>query len=195
MMYKKEAWAPSLLFLMECYTYAPFCNVYNFTRFIRLFRKHFSAPEGPGSIITGRAEQGVSLKDLAGLGNNQNSGVGLPINALLWRASLDIMSIIPLDDVDTFGGTIVTEWYQLNEKSDERIKIAAFVLDRELRADGIRVVVYLQKRFGDVWKDSGKDNGMSKQLEELILTRAREIRATGIVQSTNWKFFLSQMNL
>ena len=139
---------------------------------------------GPGSIFTGRSEQGITLRDIAGL-SDENDGVGLPINALLWRASLDIISTIPLGDVDTFGGTIVTEWYQLNEKSDERIKIAAFVLDRELRADGIRVVVYLQKRFGNVWKDSGKDIGMSKQLEELILTRAREIRATGIVQSTN----------
>ena len=116
------------------------------------------APEGPGSIITGKAKQGVSLKDLAGLGNSQSSGVGLPINALLWRASLDIMSTIPLDDVDTFGGTIVTEWYQLNKTSDERIKMTAFVLDRELRADGIRVVVYVQKRIGNSWQDSGTDS-------------------------------------
>ena len=142
-------------------------------------------PKGPGSIITGRAEQGVSLKDLAGLGNNQNSGVGLPINALLWRASLDIMSIIPLDDVDTFGGTIVTEWYQLNKTSDERIKMTAFVLDRELRADGIRVIVYVQKRVGNSWQDSGIDNEMGKKIEELILTRAREIRASGYVETTN----------
>ena len=143
------------------------------------------ASEGPGSIITGKAEQGVSLKDLAGLGNSQNSGVGLPINALLWRASLDIMSTIPLDDVDTFGGTIVTEWYQLNKKSDERIKMTAFVLDRELRADGIRVVVYVQKRIGNSWQDSGTDNQMGKQIEDLILTRAREIRASGYIQTTN----------
>ena len=40
---------------------------------------------------------------------------GLPLNALLWRSSLDIVATIPLDDVDTFGGTIVTEWYQLNQ--------------------------------------------------------------------------------
>ena len=143
------------------------------------------APEGTGSIITGKAEQGVSLKDLAGLGNSQNSSVGLPINALLWRASLDIMSTIPLDDVDTFGGTIVTEWYQLNKKSDERIKMTAFVLDRELRADGIRVVVYVQKRIGNSWQDSGTDNQMGKQIEDLILTRAREIRASGYIETTN----------
>ena len=143
------------------------------------------APEGPGSIITGKAKQGVSLKDLAGLGNSQNSSVGLPINALLWRASLDVLSTIPLDDVDTFGGTIVTEWYQLNKTSDERIKMTAFILDRELRADGIRVVVYVQKRIGNSWQDRGTDNEMGKQIEELILTRAREIRASGYIETTN----------
>jgi len=140
--------------------------------------------EGPGSIITGRAEQGVSLSDLMGK-NAQNNGAGLPINALLWRASLDVVSTIPLDDVDTFGGTIVTEWYQLNETSDERIKMTAFVLDRELRADGIRVIVYVQKRIGNSWQDSGTDSEMGKQIEDLILTRAREIRASGYIETTN----------
>ena len=140
--------------------------------------------KGPGSIITGREEQGLSLSDLSGFNGTSNS-VGLPINALLWRASLDIMSTIPLDDVDTFGGTIVTEWYQLDKTSDERIKMTAFVLDRELRADGIRVVVYVQKRAGNSWQDSGTDSEMGKRIEELILTRAREIRASGYIEMTN----------
>ena len=140
--------------------------------------------KGPGSIITGREEQGLSLSDLSGFNGKSNS-VGLPINALLWRASLDIMSTIPLDDVDTFGGTIVTEWYQLDKTSDERIKMTAFVLDRELRADGIRVVVYVQKRAGNSWQDSGTDSEMGKRIEELILTRAREIRASGYIEMTN----------
>ena len=91
----------------------------------------------------GKSEQGIRLKELANI-NPKNSDVGLPVNALLWRASLDVLSTIPLDDVDTFGGTIVTEWYQLKKSADERIKMAAFILDRELRADGIRVIVYVQ---------------------------------------------------
>ena len=132
--------------------------------------------KGPGSILTGRDEQGLKLSDFTG----GDSSVGLPINALLWRASLDVASSIPLDDVDTFGGTIVTEWYQLDAADDERIKLAIFVLDRELRSDGIRVVVYVQKRDGDGWSDHGTDSDMGQQLEELILTRAREIRAATV---------------
>ena len=137
--------------------------------------------KGPGSLITGKAEQGVSLKDLTGIGNNNSAT--LPSNALLWRASLDIASSIPLDDVDTFGGTIVTEWYQLDAADEERIKLAIFVLDRELRSDGIRVVVYVQKQQDGVWSDHGTDTEMGLQLEELILTRAREIRATTVSET------------
>jgi len=134
-----------------------------------------------GSILTGKDTQGINLLEL---GETSNSETGLPINALLWRASLDIASSIPLDDIDTFGGTIVTEWYQLDENNEERIKLAIFVLDRELRSDGIRVVVYVQKRDGSDWRDEGTDSEMGLRLEELILTRAREIRA-GTVSETN----------
>ena len=140
--------------------------------------------KGPGSVLTGKDEQGISLSELAGLSGANSTGVGLPINALLWRASLDIIANIPLDDVDTFGGTIVTDWYQISD-ADERIKISVFVLDRELRADGIRVVVYLQQRVNGDWQDTGTDVELGKKLEELILTRAREIRSQSVAESNN----------
>ena len=134
----------------------------------------------PGSFLTGKSEQGIKLSDAL---DSDKSSASLPINALLWRASLDIASSIPLDDVDTFGGTIVTEWYQLDAADEERIKLAIFVLDRELRSDGIRVVVYVQKKQSGVWSDHGTDTEMGLQLEELILTRAREIRAATISET------------
>ena len=136
--------------------------------------------KNPGSFLTGKSEQGIKLSDALG---PDKSSAALPINALLWRASLDIASSIPLDDVDTFGGTIVTEWYQLDAADEERIKLAIFVLDRELRSDGIRVVVYVQKKQGGVWSDHGTDTEMGLQLEELILTRAREIRAATVSET------------
>ena len=135
--------------------------------------------KGPGSFLTGKSEQGLKITDFG----SDKSSAALPINALLWRASLDIASSIPLDDVDTLGGTIVTEWYQLDAADEERIKLAIFVLDRELRSDGIRVVVYVQKRQGGVWSDHGTDIEMGLQLEELILTRAREIRAATVTET------------
>ena len=135
-------------------------------------------PEGPGSFLTGKAEQGIKLGEI--FNPNNGGGTGLPINALLWRASLDILSTIPLSDIDAFGGTIVTEWYSVPETPQERIKVTVFVLGRELRSDGIRAVVNTQTKQADGWLDAGIDDTLSRQLEELILTRAREIRGQTI---------------
>ena len=128
-----------------------------------------------GSFITGKDEAGISLSDLL---NPKASGTGsMPVNALLWRASLDTVSVIPIDDIDTFGGTILTEWYPHPEQASQRIKIAVFILGRELRADAIRVQVYVQEYQNSNWTDIGIDADFARRMEDLILTRAREIRA------------------
>ena len=63
-----------------------------------------------------------------------------------------------------------------------KLNLAIFVLDKELRSDAIRVIVYVQTRNGDNWEDSGIDNILATKLEDLILTRARELRASSINQ-------------
>ena len=138
--------------------------------------------EDQGSFLTGKDESGIKLGDL--LGGNQSGG-SLPINALLWRAALDTVSVMPLDSVDTFGGAIITEWYAHPDDPTKRIKIAIFILDQELRADAVKVQTYLQQRPEGMfeWQDIGRDDGLSNRLEELILTRAREIRAASILES------------
>ena len=75
--------------------------------------------EDPGSFITGRSESGVSLSDITGLSDRESSGI--PVNALLWRASLDITSILPIDDIDVFSGSLITDWYSLPSRSNEKI--------------------------------------------------------------------------
>ena len=135
--------------------------------------------EGPVSFFTGKTG-GFKISDW---GDPKSSDGNLPINALLWRASLDIGSIIPLDDVDTFGGTIVTEWYSKSDRVNERIKLVIFVVGRELRSDAVSVRVYVQKRDGSVWLQAGRDNELETKIEDLILTRAREIRASSLSET------------
>ena len=131
-----------------------------------------------GSFLTGRSETGITLEDISRTSNKSSSGI--PVNALLWRASLDIASILPIDDIDVFSGTLITDWYSLPSQPREQIKLAIFVLDKELRSDAIRIVVYVQSRKGDVWKDAGIDPELAIKLENLILTRARELRASSV---------------
>jgi phage gp46-like protein len=59
------------------------------------------------------------------------------------------------------------------------------VLDLELRSDAIRVQVHVQRQENGVWVDSGTDSALGGKLEELVLTRAREIRAAGVNETEN----------
>ena len=140
-----------------------------------------SSEDDAGSFLTGKDKAGITISDI---GSPKSGGTAaLPVNALLWRAALDISSFVPLADVDTFGGSILTDWYSLANRPNERLKLAIFVLDRELRSDAIRVIVYLQKYDGNNWVDAGQDAEMGTRLENLILTRAREIRGSLQVES------------
>jgi len=132
--------------------------------------------EEPVSVITGKPG-GIKFSDL---NKKDQPDVGMPVNALLWRAALDIASFVPLDDVDTFGGSIVTEWHQSADNPDQRLKLTIFVLGVELRSDAIRVQTYTQKKQGNDWVDSGRDEALARKLEDLILTRARELRAASV---------------
>ena len=123
--------------------------------------------------------------DILDLGKEKTGPGTMPINALLWRAALDIASFVPLDDVDTFGGSIVTEWYVPKDQPNRRLKLAVFVVGLELRSDAIQVRAYVQNRDGDDWTNAGRDNALGRKLEDLILTRARELRAAAISETSN----------
>ena len=127
-------------------------------------------PEKPTiSVLTGKP-QGTPIDKL--LDEKGQTG-GLPVNALLWRAALDIASFVPLDDVDTYGGSIVTEWYVPKDQPNRRLKLAVFVIGLELRSDAIQVRAYVQNRDGTAWTNAGRDSALGRRLEDLILTRAR----------------------
>ena len=133
------------------------------------------------SIVTGKSG-GINILDLG----QENTGSGsMPVNALLWRAALDIASFVPLDDIDTFGGSIVTEWYVPEDQTNRRLKLAVFVVGLELRSDAIQVRAYVQNRDGDGWTNAGRDAELGRKLEDLILTRARELRAATVIETSN----------
>jgi hypothetical protein len=137
-------------------------------------------PEEPVSVITGKPG-GIKLSDLV---KKDQPRVGMPVNALLWRAALDVASVVPLEDVDTFGGAIVTEWHQAADNPDQRLKLAIFVIGLELRSDAVKVQTYTQKKLDNDWVDNGRDDALARKLEDLILTRARELRAASLSETT-----------
>jgi hypothetical protein len=99
------------------------------------------------------------------------------VNSFLWRATLDTVSFMPLASADPFGGTILTDWYTPDATKGERFKLNVFILGRQLRSDGVRVRVFRQVLTNKgAWVDSQPTEGMDRQLEDTILTRARQLR-------------------
>tara|TARA_X000000950_G_scaffold81462_1_gene102475 strand:- start:518 stop:1063 length:546 start_codon:yes stop_codon:yes gene_type:complete len=133
------------------------------------------------SVLTGKAGGWV----ISDLGSKKKSTTSLPVNAIAWRAALDTASLLPLADVDTFAGTIVTEWYSLPNRADERIKLTIFVVGRELRSDSVSVRVHVQRRSANGWSDTARDEAFARQIEDLILSRARELRAESLAEITD----------
>jgi hypothetical protein len=111
----------------------------------------------------------------------EDGGTGVAVNAYLWRASLDTINFIPLVSADPFGGVIITDWYTPAETPNERMKVQVTILDRELRADGIRVSVFKQQTApkGGNWVDAQVDPRTQIDIENAILTRARQLRIAG----------------
>ena len=74
------------------------------------------------------------------------AGGGIGVNSFLWRATLDTVVFMPVSSADPFGGVILTDWYTPPGSPAERFKLNVYILDRQLRADGLRVAVFRQIR-------------------------------------------------
>ena len=103
------------------------------------------------------------------------------VNSYLWHATLDTLSFMPLASADPFGGVIITDWYTPAETPNERMKVQVTILDRDLRADGVRVSVFKQTTSprGGNWVDAQVDPRTNIDIENAILTRARQLRIAG----------------
>ncbi|MFT3997034.1 MAG: DUF3576 domain-containing protein [Asticcacaulis sp.] len=108
----------------------------------------------------------------------ENASIG--VNAYLWRASLDTISFMPLASADPWGGIIVTDWYANPEKPEERFKATVYILDTRLRADALNVSLYKQVKSGDQWVDATASAQTQIDIENAILTRARQLRLSNV---------------
>lgn len=105
------------------------------------------------------------------------------VNSFLWRASLETLEFMPLAQVDPFGGVIVTDWYASPEAPNERFKANVYILDANLRADALKTSIFKQVRNGASWTDAPTDADTSRQIENAILTRARELHIATVDNS------------
>ncbi len=116
-----------------------------------------------------------------GKGRNaqQEADAALQVNKYLWRGALETLQFMPFASTDPFGGVIVTDWYSPPTTTGERFKATAYVLGRQLRADGVHVTIFRQTREAGEWTDASVSPQTATDIEGKILARARELRAQG----------------
>ncbi len=114
----------------------------------------------------------------ADLAASQVTTIG--VNAYLWRAALETISFAPLLQSDSNGGVIVTDWYANPRNPGERVKMTVSILDRDLRADAVRVAASRQVSQDGQWVDAPVQAATVQRLEDIILTKARDLRRQAI---------------
>ena len=109
------------------------------------------------------------------------SGQATTVNRYLWAASLETLDFLPIFSADPIAGLIITDWYQNPETPGERFKVNVYILDSALRADALRVSVFRQDRAeNNAWQDATVNTATAREIENAILTRARQIRLNAI---------------
>ncbi|MGB3456275.1 MAG: DUF3576 domain-containing protein [Litorimonas sp.] len=129
------------------------------------------------------AATGLTACGTLGLGGSSSSDAARAeaiapvngVNSFLWRATLETLNFLPLNQVDPYGGVIITDWYADPEAPNERLRATAYILDANLRADALKVSVFKQVRGAGGWDDAPVDADTARQLENAILTRARQL--------------------
>src|SRR3546814_13667827 len=92
------------------------------------------------------------------------------------RAPLDTISFMPLAQADANSGVIISDWYANPAAPTERVKVTVSILDKDLRADALRVAASRQVYSNGQWLDAELRAGTVQRLEEAVLAQARPLR-------------------
>ncbi len=126
--------------------------------------------------LTGIALAGCGRKNGAPTELAPSKMTMIGVNSYLWRAAVDTLSFAPLLQADSNGGVIVTDWYTSPQSPGERVKLTVSILDQDLRADALRVAASRQVSQSGNWVDAPVSAATVQKLEDIILTRARDLR-------------------
>jgi hypothetical protein len=102
------------------------------------------------------------------------------VNSYLWRAAVDTVSFAPLLQANAKSGVIITDWYANPKAPGERVKLTVSILDQDLRADALRVAASRQVNQNGTWVDAPVAAATTQKLEDIILTRARDLRRAAV---------------
>jgi hypothetical protein len=144
---------------------------------------HDSSDQSASGFMTGGSGGLLNF----GIGHDNKAATAesaLPVNAYLWRGSLETLRFMPLTSEDPYTGVIITDWWTPASSPNERFKATAYVRSRQLRADGIQVSLFRQVQQNGQWVDAPVDPSKLTELENMVLAKARELRAQSVASGS-----------
>lgn len=133
--------------------------------------------ENFGSVIGGD-EKGAGGFNLFNLGKKSDTSEykGLGVNVYLWKASLEVISFMPIAISDSSGGVITTEWSEDLDHPGERYKINILIKSTELNTHSLKVTVFKQTLQDNIWRSVKPSDQIVSDIEDKILTKARKLK-------------------
>jgi len=110
--------------------------------------------------------------------SSQTSTIGMPINAYLWKASIETINFMPLSSTDPFAGTIITDWYTTETNLNERCKLNVFINGQELKTENLKVSSFCQSLKNNQWVNMPSSSENNIRLENAILNKAKKLKLT-----------------
>lgn len=86
--------------------------------------------------------KGFRINDVINNKNKSSGNFEFATSNELWRASLDVISFMPLASANYSGGILITDWYSDGSNQKESIKINIRFLSNEIRADALNVDIF-----------------------------------------------------
>ncbi|MDB3888531.1 DUF3576 domain-containing protein [Candidatus Pelagibacter sp.] len=107
--------------------------------------------------------------------NNNGGNFSFASSNPLWRATLEKLDFMPLNNVDYAGGVIVTDWYS-DVENNEEIKISVKFLTNEIRSDSLDITIFKKEcNLNNKCKTSQIENTLNNEIKTSILKRAAQL--------------------
>jgi hypothetical protein len=134
-------------------------------------------PTNAKERVAKNLEEGKRIR-FGNLGNSGSGNFEFASSNELWRATINILDFIPLENVDYGGGVIITDWYNNSEDNNEYVKIMVQFLSNEIRADGLKINVYekICSKDNSNCVTSTNESLIGQELKLAILKKAAQFK-------------------
>jgi len=94
----------------------------------------------------------------------------------MWKATLEVLSDIPLSNLDYTSGTIISDWYSADVSSGESIKITVRFTSDKISPNSFDVISFKKKCRSNNCKTTKISGNFNQKIKDSILKQTKLIK-------------------